>query len=237
MVPAPSPTDRDSSRCEGEDRLPSVLRTISTEDESMFRAILATAVVITLCACGASATADPTGIAAPASVPPTVEATQSPSPTPTPTPTPTPSPSPTPSVGELGQAYLAAADAFNASVCEGNAILEEGSAGSDAEYLVAAVEAFGMVGEAAGQLREELAEIGLESTFWPELEEMQAAVAQRQEAYEAVAAATSLDEASEIVEAMAVPATDRMTAASQALRSALGLPDAPADVCVREVEE
>lgn len=200
----------------------------------MFRPIMACAVAGILCACGAT-TDDPTEAATSPSIPSIVEATVSLSPTASPTPT--PSPSPTPSVDELGQAYIVAADAFNASVCAGNAELEAAAAGTEAEYLAAAVDAFGDVAEAAAELGDALNEMGLESQFGPELAEMQAAVEQRHEAHEAVAGATSLDEAIELVDSLAVPASDRMRAASQALRSALGLAEAPDDVCVREVDE
>ena len=195
----------------------------------MIRLILLCALVGALTGCGASSS---TGAAVSSAPTPSAAPTTS-TPDPTVAPTATPSPSPSASLEDLARAYLVVADAFNATICEGNAIL--GAAETDAEYFEAAMTTFGAgVGHLAA-FRDGLMDIGLESQFGSELDAIVEAIEERRAAYAELAAASTLDEAGAIFDERVFPANERMNAAGQAMRTALELPPRPEDACEREV--
>lgn len=197
----------------------------------MTRLILLCALAGALTGCGASTATDAAVSAVPEGTPSAVPATSTPDPTVAPTAT--PSPSPTPSLEELARAYLVVADAFNATICEGNAVLT--AAESDADYFEAAVTVFGAGVEHLADFRDGLMDIGLESRFGSELDAMVQAIEERRAAYAELAAAPTLDEAGAIFDAKVFPANERMNAAGKALRTTLELPPRPEDACEREV--
>lgn len=199
----------------------------------MTRLILLCALVGALAGCGASSATDTAVSALPESTASATPASSTPDPTVEPTAT--PSPSPSASLEDLAGAYLVVADAFNATICEGNAIL--GAAETDAEYFEAAVTAFGAGVEHLADFRDGLMDIGLESRFGSELDAMVEAIEERRAAYAELAGASTLDEAGAIFDEKVFPANERMNAAGQAMRTALELPPRPEDACEREVAE
>jgi len=201
----------------------------------MFSRIALVGLALLLSACGTAGLGDSTSTRTASS---TGRASVAFTPTPTPrsTPEPSPTPSPTPSVQDLAQAYLAAADAFNAQVCAGNTAINALSSGDDdLTVLQVATGAYAGSAAALGELARGLDAARLEEWFPGPVGELLAAVEAMQAQYAHVASASTIQELSDFLNDDVTAAEHRMGDAGTVLRGVLGLPDRPSDVCVREV--